>query len=63
MVPTPSPQPLPREGGGAKASQVLAVARFSSLPPRGGGTEGEGEGAKVYKLFFSCFTAEESKHD
>ena len=31
---TPSPQPLPREGGGAG---------ISSLPPRGRGTEGEGQ--------------------
>ena len=41
---TPSPQPLPREGGGASASRPLAVERISSLPPRGGGIEGEGVG-------------------
>ncbi len=36
-VKSPSPQPLPHEGGGA---------RPSSLPPRGGGTEGEGAGRR-----------------
>ena len=36
-VRSPSPQPLPHEGGGA---------RFSSLAPRGGGTEGEGASAE-----------------
>ncbi len=36
-VNAPSPKPLPHEGGGT---------RFSSLHPRGGGTEGEGDWAR-----------------
>ena len=39
---TPSPQPLSHEGRGAKLSLLLATARLSSLPPGGGGIEGEG---------------------
>jgi formate dehydrogenase len=41
---TPSPQPLPREGGGTFSVTTHASARtgLASLPPRGGGTEGEG---------------------
>jgi very-short-patch-repair endonuclease len=49
----PSPQPLSRQGRGARsrvkgnASSKLSArekkAGFASLPPRGGGTEGEGE--------------------
>ena len=37
-VKTPSLQPLPHRVGGI---------RFSSLPPRGGGTEGEGDGEQL----------------
>jgi very-short-patch-repair endonuclease len=48
----PSPQPLSRRGRGARRAQIAATttntssdktAGFASLPPRGGGTEGEGK--------------------
>jgi very-short-patch-repair endonuclease len=49
----PSPQPLSRRGRGArsrvkvspskKSSGKNQIASLASLPPRGGGTEGEGE--------------------
>jgi very-short-patch-repair endonuclease len=50
--PHPSPQPLSRKGRGARRAQITATstntsndktASLASLPPRGGGTEGEGE--------------------
>jgi very-short-patch-repair endonuclease len=51
--PHPSPQPLSRKGRGARRTSSIAApqietlndskASFASLPPRGGGTEGEGE--------------------
>jgi hypothetical protein len=51
--PHPSPQPLSRKGRGArlrvkvspsiKSSGKNQIESLASLPPRGGGTEGEGE--------------------
>jgi very-short-patch-repair endonuclease len=51
--PHPSPQPLSRKGRGARSRVKLSPSikrgiankstGFASLPPRGGGTEGEGE--------------------
>ncbi len=42
---SPSPQPLPLEGGGASISSPIEGegTSISSLAPRGRGTEGEGE--------------------
>jgi very-short-patch-repair endonuclease len=39
---TPSPLPLPRQGGGDKANEKRTAAVLVPLPPRGGGVRGEG---------------------
>ena len=41
---SPSLPPLSHEGREAYSSQAQSVAQVASLPPRGGGTEGEGRG-------------------